>query len=73
MNQLTHIQDGMKHIFPKDFIKIYKDKSTIIIDIREPYELVDLPFENATNIPLNNLLTFMPSWSTELLGYRSAL
>ena len=54
---MTHIQDGMKHIFPKDFIKIYKDKSTIIIDIREPYELVDLPFENATNIPLNNLLT----------------
>ena len=54
---MIQIQDGIKHIFPKDFIKIFKDKSTSIIDIREPYELVELPFENAVNFPMNLILT----------------
>ena len=57
MKHLIHIEDGIKHIFPKDFIEIFKDTKTIIIDIREPYELQSLPFENATNIPMNHLLT----------------
>ena len=34
-----------------------KTKSLYIIDIREPYELVELPFKGAFNIPLNTLLT----------------
>ncbi|AIO19295.1 Thiosulfate sulfurtransferase GlpE [Candidatus Izimaplasma bacterium HR1] len=54
---MIQIQDGIKHIFPKDFIKIHKDSTINIIDIREPFELLDLPFENAINIPMNALLT----------------
>ena len=54
---MYHIQDGIKHIFPKDFNKIYKDENIKIIDIREPYELVELPFESGINIPLNQILT----------------
>jgi len=54
---MMHFEDGIKHIFPKDFIKIYDRKDIKIIDVREPYELEQLPFENAINIPTNLILT----------------
>ena len=54
---MIQIQDGIKHIFPKDFIKLIKTENINIIDIREPYELIQLPFKLGKNIPMNLLLT----------------
>ena len=54
---MIHIQDGIKHIFPKDFIQIYGKEKIQLIDIREPYELVQLPFAHAINFPLQYLLS----------------
>ncbi len=51
------IQDGLKHIMPKDFSKIYRDENIKIIDIREPFELQELPFQRGISIPMNQLLT----------------
>lgn len=53
---MIHEQEGIKHIFPKDFLKIYKNEDIKILDIREHYELIELPFELGINIPLNQIL-----------------
>lgn len=54
---MIQIKDGIKHIFPKDFNTLIKTEKLNIIDIREPYELVQLPFKLGKNIPMNLLLT----------------
>jgi rhodanese-related sulfurtransferase len=48
---------NLKHIEPKDFIELRDTKDLLIIDIREPHELLEIPFHGAINIPLNLLLT----------------
>jgi len=54
---MIQTQDGIKHIFPKDFNELIKIETINIIDIREPYELIQLPFKFGKNIPMNLLLT----------------
>lgn len=56
-DDIIHLQDGIKNIFPKDFNKLIQDTKINIIDIREPFELIQLPFKLGKNIPMNLLLT----------------
>lgn len=49
--------DGLKHIFPKDFIQIIDQIKSQIIDIREPFELQQLPFPYGKNVPFRTLIT----------------
>ncbi len=53
---MVQVQDGLKHIFPKEFIKIFGKEKINLIDIREPYELKELPIKHAINIPLGILI-----------------
>ena len=54
---MIQIQNNIKHIFPKDFIKVIQMENLNIIDIREPYELIELPYKLGKNIPMNLLLS----------------
>ncbi len=47
----------MKNIYPKDFLKLIQYQKINIIDIREPFELIELPFKLGQNIPMNHLLS----------------
>ncbi len=49
--------DDLFHINPNELLLIMKTKKLHIIDIREPYELIELPCKGTLNIPLNTLLT----------------
>jgi rhodanese-related sulfurtransferase len=53
---MMDFHDGLQHIFPEDFLKLYQKEPIILLDIREPYELIDLPIHQAKNIPLQTLL-----------------
>jgi len=53
--------DNLHHIYAKDLLKIIDDKSLIIIDIREPFELEESSIPIAKNIPMNTLLNNMSS------------
>lgn len=46
----------INNINPRDFINLIKKSNPIIIDIREPFELLELPFEGTKNIPMYTLL-----------------
>ena len=50
------LEDGINHIFPEEFLPKYREGSINLIDIREPFELLELPIYNANNIPLNRIL-----------------
>ncbi len=52
------IEDKIKHIHPHDFIQKMNAEQLHIIDIREPFELRELPFPGARNIPMNILIMF---------------
>lgn len=52
---MIHIEDGVKHIFPKDFQELLNKENLTIIDIRETYELDKLPYKKAIHIPMNAL------------------
>ena len=54
---MIELNDGLKHINPNELIKLMKTSKLNVIDIREVYELRDLPFLGAKNIPLNVLIS----------------
>ena len=50
--------DNIQHIHPDKLIELMKEKPVQVIDIREPFELKELPFDGARNIPTNILVMF---------------
>jgi len=56
------LKDELNHIFPNDFQNILLQKEIIIIDIREPYELLQLPYKRGINIPMNELINNYESY-----------
>lgn len=55
---MINYDDKVNHIHPHKLLEKMKHETLNIIDIREPYELLALPFKNAQNIPLNAILRF---------------
>lgn len=50
--------DKIPHIHPFELLEKMATESLQVIDIREPFELKELPFEGARNIPTNILVMF---------------
>ena len=50
--------DKIKHIHPQELLAKMQLEPVNVIDIREPFELKELPFEGARNIPMNILIMF---------------
>lgn len=50
--------DIIPHIHPVKLVEKMAQESLNVIDIREPFELKEIPFEGAKNIPTNILLMF---------------
>jgi len=55
---MSIFNDSIEHIHPMVLIEKMKSEKLDIIDIREPYELKQIPFEGARNIPMNILVEF---------------
>lgn len=53
---MIEYKDNLQHVHAFDFLKLIREKSLIIIDIREPYELEESSIPSAKNIPMNTLL-----------------
>lgn len=55
---MVSFDDNINHIHPVKLLEKMKTEPTQVIDVREPFELKDLPFEGARNIPMNILIMF---------------
>lgn len=55
---MTTFDDTITHIHPNELVERMKTEKLHVIDIREPYELKELPFAGARNIPMNILIMF---------------
>lgn len=62
---MVSFNDNIPHIHPTKLIEKMKDESVNVIDIREPYELEQLPFDGARNIPMNILIMFYAEFLKE--------
>lgn len=50
--------DKINHIHPTELLQKMSNEQVNVIDIREPFELKELPFSGARNIPMNILVMF---------------
>ena len=50
--------DKIKHIHPHELLQKMQKEQLHVIDVREPFELKELPFAGARNIPMNILIMF---------------
>lgn len=57
--------DHIRHIHPDVLVQRMREEDLDIIDIREPRELRELPFEGARNIPTNLLVMFHDEFLTK--------
>ncbi|QMS85723.1 rhodanese-like domain-containing protein [Candidatus Xianfuyuplasma coldseepsis] len=55
---MHNFDDKINHIHPHELVKKMTTETVNVIDIREPFELKELPFEGARNIPMNILIMF---------------
>lgn len=55
---MSIFDDHINHIHPMNLLEKMKTETLQIIDIREPYELKEIPFAGARNIPMNILIEY---------------
>ena len=55
---MSPFEDNIQHIHPQELVQKLGTEPLNIIDIREPFELKELPFDGARNIPMNILIMF---------------
>lgn len=55
---MHNYDDKIKHIHPQELVQRMTTETLQVIDIREPFELQQLPFNGARNIPMNILIMF---------------
>lgn len=58
---MFEFNDNLNHIIATALYQKYKDEDLAVIDVREPYELLESKLNGAVNIPLMKLLTNYPS------------
>ncbi len=54
---MFEFKDNLNHIVATALYQKYKEENLTVIDVREPYELLESKLEDAINIPLMKLLT----------------
>ena len=58
MATLQTFDDKITHIHPHELLQKMDQEPVNVIDVREPFELKELPFNGARNIPMNILIMF---------------
>ena len=53
---MNYLNESLEHIPARDLFKKIKQEKLIIIDIREPHELLESSIPSAVNIPMYSLL-----------------